>query len=208
MKLARILFDEGRQVAATERLVDTEMAAAFSADPTFKELEEQYPGFLAALMKDMKPAMARHARTSLPRYHAELSKLLLDYFDAAEIEDLSRFYESPTGQKMLTGMSQNMSAQATITEAATDPDKPTSFSAVEQDHKASAKKVIALLDASDDAAIQEFGKKPYFARVAVLGPAIRKIEQEVSNEPSPQLDAEIEKIMKAIVARYEAGKQP
>jgi hypothetical protein len=53
----------------------------------------------------------------------------------------------------------------------------------------------------------EFGRKPYFTKVAALGPAMRKVEQDFSNEPAPEFDAEVEAIVNATFARFEAKKK-
>ena len=75
------------------------------------------------------------------------------------------------------------------------------------DHKASAEATKKLVDESDHAALREFAGKPYFTRVALMGPAMRKLEQDFSNEPAPEFEAEIEAIMTATVAKFEAAKK-
>ena len=124
-----------------------------------------------------------------------------------EIEDLTKFYLTPTGQKLLKGMQQNATLGATLGEIVADPDKPTSFSAVAADHKASAEATKKLLDENDQPALKEFAMKPYFTRVAMMGPAMRKLEQDFSNEPAPEFEAEIEALMTATVAKFQAAKK-
>jgi hypothetical protein len=38
-----------------------------------------------------------------------------------------------------------------------------------------------------------------------MGPAMRKLEQDFMNEPAPEFEAEIEAIVKATFARFEAA---
>jgi len=44
-------------------------------------------------------------------------------------------------------------------------------------------------------------------RVAALGPAIRKREQEFANEPAPEFEAEIDAIMTATLIKFKAAKK-
>lgn len=94
-----------------------------------------------------------------------------------------------------------------LDEISANPEKPTSYSAVATDHKTSAKAAIKLIDQSDHATLREFALKPYFTRVASLGPAMRKLEQDMSNEPSPEFEAEVGAIMTATLAKFEAAKR-
>ena len=207
LKLAAVLFSEASQVAVAEKLVDSEIGPAFRSNEDFKTLEAEYPGFTDAVIMEMKPALVRFTRQALPGYHDRVANLIASRLEAAEITDLTQFYLTPTGQKLLKGMQQNVTTGTMLAEAMNDPDKPTSYSAVAADHKAASAATTKLIDDSDRAQLIEFVKKPYFAKVAALGPAMRKLEQDFTNEPAPELEAEIEAIMKATVARFEAERE-
>ena len=206
-RLAGILYSEKSQVAMAERMADGDLATAFRANPDLQFLDKEYPGFTDAILKELKPALVRFTLKELPAYHDRVAILIASRLNAAEIEDLTKFYLTPTGQKLLKGMQQNATLGATLGEIVTDPDKPTSFSAVAADHKASAEATKKLLDQNDHPALKEFAMKPYFTRVAMMGPAMRKLEQDFSNEPAPEFEAEIEAIMRATVAKFEAAKK-
>ena len=204
LRLARIVLPERDQVAAALRMVDSDLAPAFRGNDDFKALEADFPGFTDTVLAELKPALARFTRRELPAYHARVAELFASRLDTAEIDDLAAFYQTPTGQKMIRGMHENLTARATVGEVMTDPDKPTSYSAIAKDHQDAAEVTTKLIDRSDEPALLEFAKKPYFTRLAALGPALRKLEQDFTNEPSPQFEAEVEAIIKATIAKFEA----
>jgi hypothetical protein len=204
LRLAAILYAEESQVAIAERMADTEIASVFRRDPNFQEIEAEFPGFTDAVLKEMKPALVRFTRQSIPSYHDRIATLIASRLTVAEIVDLTKFYQTPTGQKLVKGMQANVTTQAMIGEIVKDPDAPTSYSAIAEDHKAATDATKKLIDSSDTPALMEFAKKPYFTKVAALGPAMRKLEQDFSNEPAPEFDAEVEAIVNATFARFEA----
>ena len=207
LKLADILYSKQSQVVMAQRIADRDLASAFRANPDLQFLDKEYPGFTDAILEEVKPALVRFTLKELPAYHDRVASLIASRLSAAEIEDLTKFYLTPTGQKLINGMQQNASLGSTLDEIMANPDKPTSYSAVMADHKAGADAAKKLIDESDHPALREFARKPYFTRVAVMGPAMRKLEQDFSNEPAPEFEAEIEAIMTATFAKFEAAKK-
>jgi Uncharacterized protein conserved in bacteria (DUF2059) len=207
LRLASLLYSEESQMRMAAQIAENELAPAFRANDDLKTLDSKYPGFTEEVIKQLKPAFLRFTKGQLPSYQERIARLVAERLSAAEIEDLTKFYLTPTGQKLLNGMQQNATAGTTIKESLTDPGKPTSYAAVEADHKAAQDATRKLVDESDKAALLEFAGKPYFTRVAALGPAMRKLEQDFANEPAPEFEAEIEAIMTATLAKFEAAKK-
>jgi len=207
LRLAILLYSEDSQMRMAGQIADNELAPAFRANDDLKTLDSKYPGFTEEFIKELKPAFLRFAKGQLPSYQERIARLIAERLNAEEIEDLTKFYLTPTGQKLLNGMQQNATAGTTIKESLTEPDKPTSYAAVVADHKVAQDATRKLVDESDKAALVEFAGKPYFTRVAALGPAMRKLEQDFANEPAPEFEAEIEAIMTATLAKFEAAKK-
>lgn len=202
--LARILYPEGQQIAAAERMVDKDMGAAFRSDADFLALEKEFPGLIEAVLNEVKPALARFTRNRLPEYHQRVAALLASHFSTPELEDIAKFYLTPTGQKIVRGMHENATGGAMLGEIMADPDKPTSLSAVASDHKTASQATKKLIDTSDEPALTELTKKPYFLRMATLGPKMRKLDLEFTNEPDPEFEAEVAAIFEAVIARFES----
>ena len=110
-----------------ERIADRDLAPAFRANPDLQFLDKAYPGYIDAILKEMKPALVRFTVKELPAYHNRVASLIASRLNAAEIEDLTKFYLTPTGQKLINGMQQNASIGSTLDEIMSNPDKPTSF---------------------------------------------------------------------------------
>ena len=207
LRLAALLYSEDSQMRMAGQIADNELAPAFRQNDDLKMLDSQYPGFIEEVIKQLKPAFLRFTKGQLPSYQHRIALLIASRLNPEEIDDLTNFYLTPTGQKLLNGMQQNATAGTTIKEVLTDPDKPTSYAAVAADHKAAQDATRKLVDESDKAALVEFARKPYFTRVAALGPAMRKLEQDFANEPAPEFEAEIQAIMTATLAKFEAAKK-
>ncbi|HET6942054.1 MAG TPA: DUF2059 domain-containing protein [Sphingomicrobium sp.] len=207
LRLASLLYSEDSQMRMADQIADNELAPAFRSNDDLKKLDSQYPGFIEEVIRQMKPAFLRFTKGQLPSYQERIALLIAQRLNAEDIEDLTKFYRTPTGQKLLNGMQQNATAGTTIKESLTDPDKPTSYAAVVADHKAAQDATRKLVDESDKAALVEFAGKPYFTSVAALGPAIRKLEQDFANEPAPEFQAEIEAIMIATLTKFEVAKK-
>ena len=207
LRLASLLYSEDSQMRMAEQIADNELAPAFRANDDLKTLDSKYPGLTEEFIKQLKPAFLRFTKGQLPSYQERIARLISERLNAEEIEDVTKFYLTPTGKKLLNGMQQNATAGTTIKESLTDPDKPTSYAAVVADHKVAQDATRKLVDESDKAALVEFAGKPYFTRVAALGPAMRKLEQDFANEPAPEFEAEIDAIMTATLAKFEAAKK-
>lgn len=207
LRLAVLIYSEESQMRMAAKLADNELAPAFRGNKDLRTLDAQFPGFLDEIVAEVKPAFLRFTKSKVPSFQDRVADLIASRLDAAEIADLQKFYLTPTGQKLLRGMQQNVTAGTTIQESMADPDKPTSYEAVVADHKAAQDATKKLLDASDQPALLEFAQKPYFTRVAAMGPAMRKLEQDFSIEPAPEFEAEIEAIMTATIAKMEATKK-
>jgi uncharacterized protein DUF2059 len=207
LKLASILYSEESQVSLAERVVDTQLAPTFRADENFKVLEREYPGFTDDVLRQLKPALVRFTRSSLPEYHDRVATLLGSVLSKEDIEDLSAFYVTPTGKKLLAGMAENGTLETVLAETTKDPEKPTSLAALAKDHDAAVAKVAKSMDASDQAALREFSNKPYYFQLALLGPAMRKLEQDFANEPAPEFEKQIGTIMETTAARFKAAKE-
>ena len=207
LRLAYALYSEQAQVDIAVRMVDTQIGPMFRANEDFQTLEAEYPGFTDAVLKDFKVALVRYTKESLPDHYGRLAALFASDLSAAEIDDLAEFYRGPTGQKLLRGVSENLTVDAVLAEVEADPDKPTSLSAVSADHQATAKAAAKLVDKSDEPALIALAKKPYFTRAQAIIPKMRKLEQDFINEPAPEFEKEIERIVKDTLHRFEAAKQ-
>jgi hypothetical protein len=109
LRLAEFIYDEASQAAAASRMVDIDIGPAFRSSPDFKALEAEYPGFIEAVLTEIRPLMVSFSRDMLPEYRGRAAEIYASHLTAAEIEDLFKFYQTPTGQKMIKSMTQDRS---------------------------------------------------------------------------------------------------
>jgi hypothetical protein len=205
LRLARLIIQEQAQIDATLRMVDTSFIPVLAADESVKALEAEHPGMLKRIADDLRPIFVRYTRRILPAYIERYAAVYAADFSAEELDDLYKLYASPAGQRLIAKMIDNMSVDTALKEAVSDPDAETSLSAVNADHKRSAAAALKQVSDDDKKAFAMLMTKPYFPRMAKIGAKLRKLEQDMINEPDPALDAEIEATIKKSFADHIAA---
>jgi hypothetical protein len=206
-RLARLINQEQVQVDAAVRLIDTSFIPTIAADPNIKQLEAEYPGLLRRIGDDMKPLMASYTRKVLPDYIERAAAIYAGLFSAAEIDDLYGIYASPAGQRLIASMTNNITADALLQEAVKDPKSGSSLAAVGSDHYKAAAAALKTTSDADKQAFTAIFSKAYFTRMIQLGPKLRKLEQDMINQPDPERDAEIRAVIeRAMREHIEAAK--
>jgi hypothetical protein len=61
------------------------------------------------------------------------------------------------------------------------------------------------LDAADLPALNALVEKPYFKRLEALTAELDKLDEQIANEPTPELDAELEKVTTQTVENFIAA---
>lgn len=207
-RLANLLNQEQAQVDATLRMIDSSFIPALAADENIKQLENEYPGLLKQLGADLKPIFERHTRRLLPSYVERYAAIYAANFSADELNELYELYASPAGQRMIASMMNNLSMDSLVREAVTKPDAETSLAAVNDDHNRSVRTTVDQLSDEDKQTFAMLMIKPYFPRMLLVAPKLRKLEQEMINEPDPALDAEIEAVIeKSMTAHIAAAEK-
>ena len=209
-RLARLIIQEQTQVDATLRMLDTSFISTLAANDDVKALEAEYPGLLKRIATDLRPVFVRYTHRMLPDYIERYAAVYAADFSAGELDDLYKLFASPAGQRLIASMMDNLSVDSTLQEVVADPDAETSLSAVSADHKRSAAAALKKVSDEDKQAFAVLVTKPYFPRMTRIGLKLRKLDQDMINEPDPALDAEIEatikKSLEAHIAAAEKGE--
>lgn len=204
-RLAKLVNPEQAQVDATLRMVDNSFIPAMSADEDVKAMEAEYPGLLRRIADDLKPVFIRHTRRILPAHIERYAEVYAANFSAEELDELYELYASPAGQRLVASMLENVSADSLLQEVVKDPDAPTSLAAVKADHDRARRAALKQVSDADKDAFAALIAKPYLSRMMALGPKLRKLEQELINEPDPALDAEIEQVIEKSITDFIAA---
>lgn len=209
-RLARLIIQEQAQVDATLRMLDTSFISTLAANEDVKAMEAEYPGLLKRIATDLRPIFIGHTRRILPDYIERYAAVYAADFSAAELDDLYQLFASPAGQRLIDSMMNNLTFDSTLQEAVADPEAQTSLSAVNNDYKRSAAATLKQVSDEDKKAFAVLVTKPYFPRMTKIGPKLRKLDQDMINEPDPALDADIEasikKSLEAHIAAAEKGE--
>jgi hypothetical protein len=192
-RLARLVNQEQPQVDATLRMVDTSFIPTLAANEDVKAMESEYPGILKKIAEDLKPIFVTYTRRILPDYIERYAAIYAADFSADEIDDLYKVYASPAGQRLIASMMNNASADSLLKEAVDAPESQSTLAAVKADHRRATAAALKQVSEEDKASFAEMMAKPYFYKMILVGPKLRKLEQDMINEPDASLDAEIER---------------
>lgn len=205
-RLAALVNPEQAHVDTAVRQIDTSVIPALASDEDIKALEEEHPGLLKRIGTDLRPVFERYTRRILPTYIERYAAVYAAHFSADELEDLYGVYASPAGQRLVAAMMGNMTMDSLAREAVSNPDGDASLGALNDDHNRSVKATVNQLSDEDKKAFASLLVKPYFPRMIQVGPELRKVEQDMINEPDAELDAEIEAAMiKAMTEHMGSG---
>ena len=194
------------QIVATElRGFDEQIVPAFRGQKDYAALEARYPGVIDAIARAVRPAMERNVRASLPRSRAIMGVFFAERFALAELVELSTFYGSPTGQKIIRAMFANASMGGIVSEVVADPKAQTSLTAVDEIFRSSLNALPGVLEKSDQEALVALSRNPAFARLKAVGSDMRKLQQQMINKPDPEFEAELDRVLAQAVEAYVAA---
>ena len=171
-----------------------------------KALEAEYPGVSLEMARGMMPIVNRSARERLPVLWQRQADLYGKHFSASELDTLNAFYQSPTGQKLISAMIANIDPKAMVAEAKRSDDFKISASSVLTDIKAAVPDMLKQMDDTDTAALEKLGRSGILTKIKALAPATQTTALVWMGESAPWEDAELEKATEAIVQRRIAEK--
>jgi hypothetical protein len=178
----------------------------FGTNEDIKALEVEHPGISLEMARGMMPIINRSARERLPVLWQRQADLYGKHFSASELDTLNAFYQSPTGQKLISAMMANIDPKAMVAEAKRSDDFKISATSVLTDIKAAVPDMLKQMDDTDNAALEKLGRSGLMTKMKVLAPATQTTALAWMNESAPWEDAELEKVIEAIVQRRVAEK--
>ena len=172
-----------------------------------KALEAAYPGIHAAMWLAAKAEMQRQIEADLPRLWARMERVYLAELTPNQIDGVLRFFQTPTGQRMIAGMYSNIDLNGAI-ETMT-PDGGISESALDKASEQARRKAVAgLYPDPEDLAILSTAVS--IDRMRQVGARIQQTTSEWFNEENAEDEKKIEDLMtnaaEKFVAKADAGK--
>jgi hypothetical protein len=208
MELAQLLHSEETIIGSdipsknAEKL-EVELLKSTGA---YAEQEKKYPGLLAEIIRTAYPIVNRFDRKRLPELQKRQAQLYDQHLNQAELSTVTKFYASPTGQKMIEQMHLNIEGDAMIAEAKKSEDLNFSTEAVLSDIEATVPKMLRAFSAEDTRALIEFSQTSAFNKVKAMGPETQSIGLEWRNESNPEAEKQVALAIAALIEKREAGQ--
>ena len=193
---AIIVGDEKSDAKAIKMATDV-----FGANKDFQELEVKYPGISLELARGMMPVINRSARERLPVLWQRQADFYSKHFTASELDTLNAFYRSSTGQKLIRSMIANIDPKAMVAEAKQSADFKFGADSVLTDIRATVPAALKQMDDADKAVLGKLGASGLMTKMHAIAPETQAISIAWMNESAPWEDAELDKVMQAIIQR-------
>jgi hypothetical protein len=193
---AIIVGDEKSDAKAIKMATDV-----FGANKDFQALEVKYPGISLELARGMMPVINRSARERLPVLWQRQADFYSKHFSASELDTLNAFYQSSTGQKLIRSMIANIDPKAMIAEAKQSSDFKFGADSALTDIKATVPAALKQMDDADKAVLEKLGRSGLMTKMQAIAPETQAIAIAWMNESAPWEDAELDKVIQAVLQR-------
>jgi hypothetical protein len=178
------------------------IAPLWGSQEDLAALEKQHPGISIALAREVMPIINRSARERLGELHRRQAALYAATFTATELDALIAFYGSPTGTKLIAAMLANLKPNAMIAEASKSEDLRFGADSALKDIRSTGPEIARVMDEADKAALARLSTSGLAPRLRALGPKTQTIALEWYDEEAPWEEAEIEKAVARVYARF------
>ena len=198
-RLAQLLMPEQLYLDAIERGV---WAAVDQAG-----LDDAEPAMVAAMRTELGKVTRLHQQADMPATYDRYARAFASHFTVAEVTQLTAFYGSRPGQKLVVGKLAGLDISNLLQKFAEDPDADITATDIQSLNRNAVSKVFEHLDKSDISALLAFARTPVYARLKAFSPTMNALEMQIASEPDPELDAKMEAVTKDIMARFPAAAE-
>ncbi|MEP9359106.1 hypothetical protein [Sphingomonas sp. KR3-1] len=205
-QLAQVTNSEAMTAAQVTRMIREALPPIFASDPDMQALEKQYPGITKRLLDAAEPMLREESMRSLPKLWDRLAALYAARMTPAELREVIAFYSGGIKERMMAAATNGaLDTTGLIKEAMASPEGTISKDSVMSTVTRGAKDVVANLSPADRAALVRFGATPAGRHYNALMPEAVTIATAWANEPSPETDAKLMKLMTGMIEQ--AGKE-
>ena len=203
-RLAELIMPEDLYLSFMERAV---IAGIEQNKEEFAELDQEHPGLVDALAAKLGKVGRDHAREQLGVTYDRYARAFASHFTAADIGQLSDFYRSRIGQKIIVGKFAGLDLSPLLDKFAQDPDAAITEGDISDLNKDAVGKLFQHLDRSDFAALFTFMRTPAFKSLNAFTPTMLALEAQIASEPDPELDAKLERAVAEVMGRFSVGSE-
>lgn len=205
LELAKLLNPPEPLIAVAARSFDQAFDKGLGSGAEVEKMEKEHPGLMAELRRVTRDLTLSDLRADMPAIQRRYARFYADNFTAEELAELTAFYRSPTGAKIIQAKFASIDPSELVERFAEDPDAKLTAGDVEAVNKGVMPGVWEGMSADDVRALLAFGMRPVASKLKVAAPLIAQIEAEIANEPDPELDAAIDDAMAKVLERFGIG---
>lgn len=200
LKLAGLLNSEAIIIGddASDAKTATLMQELFSSNPDLAELDRDDPGVVKEMARVVLPIINKYMRVRLPELQARQSDLYFRNFSEQEIDRLIAFYTSPTGQRMITLMMDNLQPNAVIEQLKSSGDLKISSESALTDIRRTAPAIMAAMTEADLKELETLMQSGLLVRMKMIANETQTIALTWMDESAPGEEEEIEEAMSAL----------
>lgn len=167
----------------------------FAASAEFKVAEAESPGLIKEMIDNLRPIFVSQSERVRKLYRPTTLALLARHLTPDEATSLAAFYRSDLGRKLMGGMVENYSPDATLSNLETQA--PVTAEKVQTDISNATNATISAMSQGD---LVELGKlamaKPELLKLSLIGKGVQELRAQMENEP---LTAEEDAAIVAVV---------
>lgn len=167
----------------------------FAASPEFKIAEAESPGLIKEIIDNLRPIFVSQSERVRKLYRPTTLALLARHLTPEEATSIAAFYRSDLGRKLMGGMVENYSPDATLSNL--ESQAPVTAEQVQTDISNATNATISAMSPDD---LVELGKlamaKPELLKLSLIGNGVQELRAQMENEP---LTAEEDAAIVAVV---------
>lgn len=200
MRLARIIYPQDKILELELKLYDATTALELRRNALDPALLAKYPGIVEAIIGAGRSVVQKHLIARAPGRQQQFATFYETHFSPDEIDQLTAFYSSPTGQKLIDRLYTRTDVQQLIS---TVPGKLenglTDKQAEDLRHRAAAQ-AYEQFTADDKKTLAAFIATPLYAKLGRVKAEFDALLRSTDSDPT--LDADMDAAIDAAANAY------
>jgi hypothetical protein len=201
-----------RTVAPAEIMVPMQLELAHqgivnmpSLDPAARQLEADYPGLWSFVWAMTESHARRSIEGGYPDFLSALERLYRATLSEREAQAVLAFYRSPTGQKLILGMTGGFDPKPMFQDIVANPANAITAEQMAAVTDAARKKALAQLGPEDQPRLAMVVQAVGLEKFRALGANTRKLTLEWARKENSDGDAGLQAIIEAAMHDYMAA---
>ena len=172
-----------------------------SSDSDLREFETEHPGTINELIDAVLPIINSSLAERLPILQQRQAALYVKTFDADELRLLLRFYASPTGEKLLRLVEEDIHTNNVEAVMQSSKDMFIDIQAVLADVKATGQAVFSQFSAADEPMLKLLAQSSAAPKLRQIAQQTQQITLAWYDDYLPGEEEKIDAAMEAVIAR-------